>query len=189
MELLGVTHAGMSPEGVTTLVSDWLPASRHPKFDRPCNGIVFQPMREALDDPRANGFRTWIVSGGGTDFMRAFAEQADGIPPEQVIGSEIGTEHQLIDGKPGFLRKAEVASVDDGPGKPVAIERPIGPVIAFGNSDRDYEMLDYTTAGEGPRLGLIVTTPMPRGNGPATAAAMSASWSAGWTMLRPRAGC
>lgn len=158
LELVAVTHAGMTQEAFEGIVADWLASARHPKFDRPYDTLIFQPMVEVLDYLRDNGFQTWIVSGGGIDFMRPWAEAAYGIPPEQVVGSQIGLEYQVIDGKPALMRTAELFFYDDKEAKPVGISRHIGkrPVMAVGNSDGDYQMLEYTTGGEGPRLGMIV---------------------------------
>lgn len=158
MEIIAATHAGMTEDDFEAAVKDWIATARHPRFDRPYTEIVFQPMLEVLDYLRANGFQTWIVSGGGIDFMRAWTEETYGIPPWQVIGSQIGLTYDDKDGPPHFNREAELFFNDDKAGKPVGIERHIGrePAIAFGNSDGDYEMLEYTTAGDEPDLGVIV---------------------------------
>ena len=158
VKLLAATHAGMTNTQFEATVKDWVATARHPRFDRPYTDLVFEPMLEVLDYLRANGFQTWIVSGGGIDFMRPWAEAVYGIPPWQVIGSQIDVTYNDKDGPPRFDREAGVFFVDDKAGKPVGILRHIGrePVIAFGNSDGDFEMLEYTTAGDGPDLGLIV---------------------------------
>lgn len=158
VELLAVTHAGMTQQEFQGEVKDWLATARHPRFDRPYTELVYQPMLEVLDYLRVNGFQTWIVSGGGIDFMRPWAEAVYGIPPWQVVGSQIAVTYNDADGPPRFDREPEVFFVDDKAGKPVGILRHIGrePVIAFGNSDGDYQMLEYVTAGDGPDLGLIV---------------------------------
>jgi phosphoserine phosphatase len=158
MELMAATHAGMTSEEFAAIVSSWLATARHPRFDRPYTELTYAPMKELLAYLRANGFKTFIVSGGGVEFMRVFAEQVYGVPPEQVIGSSIRTKYEVRDGKPVILRLPEIEFVDDKAGKPVAIQKVIGrrPVLAFGNSDGDFEMLEYTTSGPGPRLGLIV---------------------------------
>ncbi len=158
VELLGATHAGMTNEEFEAIVKDWIATARHPRFDRPYTDLVFQPMLEVLDYLRENDFQTWIVSGGGIDFMRPWAEAVYGIPPWQVIGSQIDVAYNDKDGPPRFDREPGVFFVDDKEGKPVGILRHIGrePVIAFGNSDGDYQMLEYVTAGDGPDLGLIV---------------------------------
>jgi phosphoserine phosphatase len=158
VELVGATHAGMTQEEFEAEVKDWLATARHPRFDRPYTDLVFQPMLEVLDYLRANDFQTWIVSGGGIDFMRPWAEAVYGIPPWQVIGSQIEVTYNDEGDAPRFDREPEVFFIDDKAGKPVGILRHIGrePVIAFGNSDGDYQMLEYVTAGDGPDLGLIV---------------------------------
>jgi phosphoserine phosphatase len=148
----------MTTEEFDRVAADWLAAARHPRFDRPYTELVYQPMLELLAYLRANGFKTYIVSGGGVEFMRPWTARAYGIPPEQVIGSAIKTRYELRDGRPALVRLPEVEFVDDREGKPVGIQRAIGrrPIAAFGNSDGDYEMLRWVTAGPGPRLGLIV---------------------------------
>ena len=157
-ELMAVTHAWMTAEAFEEIVSEWISPARHPRFDRPYDSLIYQPMVELMDYLRDNGFQTWIVSGGGADFMRPWADDAYGIPPQQIIGSQIAEDYQIIEGKPQFMRKPQVFFVDDGPGKPVRIHRHIGkrPVMAFGNSDGDYQMLEYTTSGDGPSLAMIV---------------------------------
>ena len=158
MDLLMETHANVSTDEFNAIVKDWFATARHPKFNRPYNQLTFQPMRELLDYLRANGFKTYIVSGGGVEFMRPMTEMMYGIPPEQVIGSRIVTKYMLKDGKPLLMREPKVDFVDDGPGKPVGINAVIGrrPIFVAGNSDGDYEMLRWSTAGDGPRLGIIV---------------------------------
>jgi haloacid dehalogenase-like hydrolase len=139
-------------------VSDWLATARHPRWNRPYDACIYQPMLELLRYLRANGFKTYIVSGGGVEFMRVWAERAYGIPPEQVIGSSGKLRFELRAAGPVILKLPEVEFVDDGPGKPVAIQKVIGrrPVLAFGNSDGDQQMLEWTAAGPGPRfLGLV----------------------------------
>ncbi|MES2790470.1 MAG: HAD family hydrolase [Planctomycetota bacterium] len=158
MEMLMVTHAGMTTSEFEQTVTDWLKTARHPRFKRPYNELVFQPMVELLGYLRDNGFKTYIVSGGGIEFMRPWVAQTYGIPPEQVIGSSIKLKYELRDEEPVLVRLPEVDFVDDKAGKPVGIQKFIGrrPIAAFGNSDGDYEMLRWTTSGQGPRLGLIV---------------------------------
>jgi phosphoserine phosphatase len=158
MQLLMATHSGMTSDQFEVVVADWLGTAQHPRFERPYTELVYQPMIELLDYLRANGFKTYIVSGGGADFLRPWAESVYGIPPEQVIGSQIALHFELRDGKPVIVREAEVAFIDDKAGKPVAIQRHIGrrPILAFGNSDGDLQMLQWTTAGPGPSLGLIL---------------------------------
>ncbi len=156
--IIGATHAGMTNDEFQAMVSDWIATARHPTLQRPYTDLVFQPMLEVLDYLRDNDFQTWIVSGGGAEFMRPWAEAVYGIPPWQVIGSQIAVAYEDEGGAPRFRRLPEVAFIDDKAGKPVGILRQIGrrPVIAFGNSDGDFQMLEYTTAGDGPDLALIV---------------------------------
>ncbi|HVU07357.1 MAG TPA: HAD family hydrolase [Verrucomicrobiae bacterium] len=156
--VMAVTHAGMTTEEFNQTVKDWLATARHPKTGQPYPKMVYQPMLELLTYLRANGFKTFIVSGGGVEFMRAFAEETYGIPPEQVIGSSGVVKFELRDGKPVLVKEAKVEFVDDGPGKPVGINRFIGrrPIAAFGNSDGDQQMLEWTTAGSGARFALLV---------------------------------
>jgi phosphoglycolate phosphatase-like HAD superfamily hydrolase len=158
LELLVVANSGMSVGDYDTTIRNWLTSARHPKFKRPYTDLTYLPMRELLDYLRANGFRTFIVSGGSVEFMRPWAEQAYGIPPEQVVGSQQEVIFEEKGGKPVLTRAPKIAFVDDGPGKPVGIYRHIGkrPILAFGNSDGDFQMLQVTTAGEGKRLALIV---------------------------------
>jgi phosphoserine phosphatase len=158
LELIMATHAGMSTDEFAKTVRNWLSTARHPKFNRPYDELVYQPMLELLDYLRANGFKTYIVSGGGVEFVRVFAEQRYGIPPEQVIGSTIKTRYESRDGQPAVVRLPEVDFIDDKAGKPLAINKFIGkrPIAAFGNSDGDFEMLEWTTSGPGARLGMIV---------------------------------
>jgi phosphoglycolate phosphatase-like HAD superfamily hydrolase len=157
-DLIGATHAGTTMEGFEGEVKRWLATARHPRFDKPYSELIYQPMLELLAHLRANGFRTYIVSGGGLDFMRAFADATYGIPPEQVIGSSVVTEFRLDGETPTIVRMPWVEFVDDGPGKAVGIARVIGrrPVFAAGNSDGDLEMLQWTTMRDGPAFGLIV---------------------------------
>lgn len=156
--LIAATHSGMTTDEFGIIVRDWLGSAKHPKYQRPFTELVYQPMLEVLEFLRASGFKTFIVSGGGVDFMRAFAEKTYGIPPEQVIGSSGKLKFELRDNRPVLLKLAEIGSIDDGPGKPVNIELHIGrrPVMAFGNSDGDQQMLEWTTSGSGARFGLIV---------------------------------
>jgi hypothetical protein len=159
MALVMATHAGLTADAFAASVTDWLATARHPRFQRPYTRLVYQPMVELLEYLRANGFKTYIVSGGGVDFMRPWAEGAYGIPPEQVVGSSIRAGFEMHDGKPVLVKLPEVEFVDDKAGKPVGIHRFIGrrPIAAFGNSDGDLEMLQWTTVGAtGRRLGLIV---------------------------------
>ncbi len=157
-EILMVTHAGMTTAEFEQLVTDWIATAKHPQTGRPYTEMVYQPMRELLAYLRANGFKTFIVSGGGVEFMRPWAERVYGIPPEQVIGSSIATKFELRDGRPVLVRLPELNFVDDQAGKPVGIQRHIGrrPIAAFGNSDGDRQMLEWTQAGGGARLMLLV---------------------------------
>jgi hypothetical protein len=157
-ELLMATHAGMTSEAFEKIALDWLATARHPKTGKPFTEMVYQPMLELLAFLRAQGFKTYVVSGGGVEFIRPWAERVYGIPPEQVIGSSIKTKYQVLDGKPGILRLPEVNFINDKAGKPVGIYERIGrrPLLAFGNSDGDFEMLEWTTGGPGERLGLIL---------------------------------
>ena len=159
LAVVAATHSGMTVPVFEQTVRDWLKIARHPRFKRPYNELVYQPMLEVLAYLRANGFKTFIVSGGGMDFMRPWAPAAYGIPPEQIVGSSGVTEFRLNkDGKGELVKTAKVDFIDDGPGKPVGINRNIGrrPIIAFGNSDGDLQMLQYTTSGTGARLGVYV---------------------------------
>jgi hypothetical protein len=159
LEIVTATHSGMTTEEFSAIVADWLATARHPRFDRPYTELAYQPMLELLAYLRAEGFKTFIVSGGGVEFMRVFAERVYGIPPEQVVGSSGVVKFETgPDEEPVLTKEAKVEFVDDGPGKPVGINRFIGrrPIMAFGNSDGDLQMLQWTTAGDGPRFGLIV---------------------------------
>jgi hypothetical protein len=158
VQLVMETHAGMTTEEFAQIVKNWLATSRHPRFDRPYTELVYQPMIELLAYLRANGFKTFIVSGGGIEFMRPWTEQVYGVPPEQVVGSSIKTKFQIKDGIPELFRLPEVDFIDDKAGKPVGINQGIGrrPIAAFGNSDGDLQMLQWTTLAGGRRFGLIV---------------------------------
>jgi phosphoserine phosphatase len=158
VQIVMATHAGLTTEEFEKIVSDWAANSKHPKTGKPFTQMVYQPMLELLTYLRANNFKTFIVSGGGIEFMRPWTEKVYGIPPEQVIGSSIKTKFELRDGTPVLARLPELNFIDDKEGKPVAIQQHIGrrPIMAFGNSDGDFQMLEWTTAGKGPRLALIV---------------------------------
>lgn len=158
MQLVMATHAGMTVDEFSDQASNWLESARHPRFQRPYSKLIYQPMLELLDYLREHEFKTYIVSGGGIEMLRVFAQDVYGIPPEQVIGSSIKTSYEERDGVPTIVRVQEIDFIDDKAGKPVAIQKFIGrrPIAAFGNSDGDYEMLRYTTAGDGPRLGMII---------------------------------
>ena len=158
LEIVMATHAGMSTEEFEKVAKDWLATAKHPKTGRAYTEMVYQPMLELLAYLRANGFKTYIVSGGGIEFMRAWTEKVYGIPPEQVIGSSIKTKFEMRDGKPVLVRLPELNFVDDKDGKPVGIQQHIGrrPIAAFGNSDGDLQMLQWTSAGPGARFALYV---------------------------------
>jgi len=158
LELIMATHAGMSTAEFETIAGDWIKTARHPRFKRPYTELVYQPMLELLAYLRANGFKTFIVSGGGIEFMRPWTERVYGVPPEQVVGSSIKTKYEVKDGVPELIRLPEIHFIDDKAGKPVGINEHIGrrPIAAFGNSDGDLEMLEWTTAGGGARLGMLV---------------------------------
>ena len=158
LEIVMSTHAGMTTQVFEKIVTDWITTAKHPTTGRLLTEMVYQPMLELLAYLRANGFKTFIVSGGGIEFMRPWTEKIYGIPPEQVIGSSIKTKYDVRDGKPVIARLPELNFIDDKAGKPVGIHQHIGrrPILAGGNSDGDFEMLEWTTAGTGLRFGLIV---------------------------------
>ena len=158
IELVMATHTGMTTDEFSAIVKQWLRTARHPTLHRPYTSLVYQPMLELLDYLRANGFKVFIVSGGGIEFMRPWTGQVYGIPPEQVIGSSVKTRFELRDGKPVLVRLAKVDFINDKEGKPVGINQYIGrrPIAAFGNSDGDLQMLQWTTAGKGIRFGMII---------------------------------
>ena len=158
LELIMATHAGTTTDEFAQIVQDWLDSARHPKTGRPYTDMVYQPMLELLAYLRANDFKTYIVSGGGIEFMRPWSERVYGIPPEQVVGSSIKTKYELRDNKPVLVRLPEINFIDDKGGKPVGINQHIGrrPIAAFGNSDGDLQMLQWTSAGDGARFGLLV---------------------------------
>lgn len=157
-QLMAATHAGMTTEAFARNVNEWVSTARHPRTHRVFTEMVYQPMLELVHYLRDNGFKTYIVSGGGQDFMRAWATAVYGIPPEQIIGSQGELKFELRDGKPVLMKEAKVALIDDGPGKPVGIERFIGrkPIFAFGNSDGDQQMLEWTASGDGARFAGLV---------------------------------
>ena len=158
LELVMATHTGNTTEEFEQIVKDWIATAKHPITKRPYTGMVYQPMLELLAHLRANGFKTFIVSGGGIEFMRPWTERIYGIPPEQVVGSSAKTKFELRDGKPLIVRLPELNFIDDNVGKPVGIHQHIGrrPIAAFGNSDGDLQMLQWTAAGSGPRFCLYV---------------------------------
>lgn len=158
MQLMAATHAGMTTDEFNAIVSDWIATARHPVTHKPYTSMVYQPMLELLAYLRAHDFKTYVVSGGGQDFMRPWMERVYGIPPEQVIGSQGELEYQMRDDGPVLVKQAKVVLIDDHAGKPVGIERAIGrrPVFAFGNSDGDQQMLQWTKTGKGPRFAGLV---------------------------------
>ena len=158
LDIVMATHAGMTTEEFEKIVTDWIATATHPVTKRPYTAMVYQPMLELLAYLRAHGFKTFIVSGGGIEFMRPWVERVYGIPPEQVIGSSIKTQFEMRDGTPALVRLPAIDFIDDKAGKPVGIHKIIGrrPLMAFGNSDGDVQMLQWTTAGTGPRFGVLV---------------------------------
>jgi hypothetical protein len=159
LEIIAATHFGMTTEAFAKSVADWLATARHPTRKVPYEQLIYQPQLELLAYLRANGFKTFIVSGGGVEFMRVFAEKVYGIPPEQVVGSSGIVRFEIgADGKPALIKDSKIEFIDDGPGKPVGINRFIGrrPILAFGNSDGDQQMLQYIAAGDGARFAAIL---------------------------------
>ncbi len=158
VEIIAATHSGISTDDFNKIVADWLATAKHPRFNRLYTDLIYQPMLELLSLLRANDFKTFIVSGGGQEFMRVFADKTYGVPPEQVVGSTGATQYQMWDASPVLMKLPKVDFVDDGPGKPVGLNKFIGrrPIFAFGNSDGDKEMLEWTAAGRGARfMGLV----------------------------------
>jgi phosphoserine phosphatase len=158
LQIVAATHSGMSTVEFEKLTQDWLATARHPKFGKPYTELVYQPMLELIDYLQDNDFKTFIVSGGGIEFMRPWTEEIYDIPPQQVVGSSIATEFKMVDGKPVLMRTDKIDFIDDGPGKPVGINSHIGirPIAAFGNSDGDLQMLQYTCLSDGPGFCLYV---------------------------------
>jgi phosphoglycolate phosphatase-like HAD superfamily hydrolase len=158
LEIIMATHAGMTTAAFEKVVIDWIATARHPQTDKRYTEMVYQPMLEVLTFLRSNGYKTFIISGGGIEFMRPWAEAVYGIPPEQVVGSSIQTKFEMRDDGPVLVRLPKLNFIDDKEGKPVGINLHIGrrPLAAFGNSDGDLQMLQWATAGQGPRLGLLV---------------------------------
>ncbi len=158
LAMAAATHAGLTSEEFSASVNEWLATAKHPVTGKAYTDMVYQPMLELLDYLRANGFKTFIVSGGGIDFMRPWTERVYGIPPEQVVGSSLKAAYEVRDGKPVIVKLPELNFIDDKAGKPVGIHQHIGrrPIFAAGNSDGDFQMLEWTTAGEGARFGLLV---------------------------------
>jgi phosphoglycolate phosphatase-like HAD superfamily hydrolase len=157
-EIVMATHAGMTTAEFERIVKDWIATAKHPRTEQPYTKMVYQPMLEVLAYLRANGFKTFIVSGGGIEFMRPWTEQVYGIPPEQVVGSSVKTKYEMQNGKPVLMRLSEMNFIDDKTGKPIGINSHIGrrPIAAFGNSDGDQQMLEWTQAGGGARLMMLV---------------------------------
>ena len=158
LELAVATHGGMTSSEFEQLARDWLATARHPTLDRLFTDLIFDPMLQLMRYLRKNEFKTFIVSGGGIEFVRIFSEQIYGIPPEQVVGSSIVTRYEVIGGKPALVRSSQLNFLDDNEGKPVGIQQHIGrrPIAAFGNSDGDLQMMEWTMAGDGARLGMII---------------------------------
>lgn len=158
LEMLMGTHAAVTASEFSESVADWLASARHPDSGKPYTAMVYKPMLELLDYLRDNDFKVFIVSGGGTDFLRVFAEEVYGVPPEQVVGSSLKAKYGIRNGLPVIVKQAEVDFIDDKAGKPVGIHHYIGrrPILAVGNSDGDFEMLEWTSAGEGPSLAMIL---------------------------------
>jgi haloacid dehalogenase-like hydrolase len=158
LEIVMATHAGMTTDEFQKIVKDWIATARNPVTKRPVLEMVYQPMVELLAYLRAHGYKTFIVSGGGIEFMRPWAEQVYGVPPEQVIGSSIKTKYEMRDGQSVLMRLPELNFIDDKVGKPVGINQHIGrrPIAAFGNSDGDQQMLEYATSGSGKRFAMLV---------------------------------
>ena len=157
-QIIGATHAGMTTEAFLEIAQEWLARARHPRFQRPYTELVYQPMLEVMQYLRDNGFKTYIVTGGGQEFVRAYSERVYGIPPEQVVGSSSATKYEYQDGKPVLMRLPKVFFIDDHAGKAIGINLFIGkrPLAAFGNSTGDQQMLEWTQAGEGARLMMLV---------------------------------
>ena len=158
IELLAATHTGMTAEEFADVVERWIATAKHPKLRRPYTQLVYQPQLELMAYLRENSFKVFIVSGGGIEFMRPWTERVYGVPPEQVVGSSVKTKFQIKDGKSVLVRLPEINFIDDKEGKPIGIHQHIGrrPILAFGNSDNDMQMIQYTMAGKGRRLGLFV---------------------------------
>ncbi|MBL9157492.1 MAG: haloacid dehalogenase-like hydrolase [Verrucomicrobiales bacterium] len=158
LAMAAATHAGLTSEEFSASVNEWLATAKHPFTGKAYTDMVYQPMLELLAHLRANGFKTFIVSGGGIDFMRPWIGRVYGIPPEQVVGSSLKAAYEVREGKPVIVKRPELDFIDDKAGKPVGIHQHIGrrPIFAAGNSDGDFEMLEWTTSGEGPRLGILI---------------------------------
>jgi hypothetical protein len=157
-KIVAATESGLTVEAFQDQVQRWLATAKHSRFQRPYTDLVYAPMLEAMRFLRANGYRTYIVTGGGQQFVRAFADQVYGVPPEQVVGTMFKINYELRDGKPALIQSPDLLFIDDQGGKPVAINMMIGrrPQVSFGNSDGDRQMLEWTRGGDGARLSLIV---------------------------------
>jgi phosphoglycolate phosphatase-like HAD superfamily hydrolase len=157
-KIVAVSHTGITTEELAHIVRKWITSARHPHFDRLYTDLIYQPQLQLMDFLRSQGYRTYIASGGGVEFLRAWAQDVYDIPPEQVVGTSVKTSYELRDGRGVLLQLPEIDLVDDGPGKPVGINKYIGrrPIIAVGNSDGDLEMLQYTTTGDRPGLGVYI---------------------------------
>ncbi len=192
MQIMAVSHSGMSTEEFARIVAQWFATARHPRFNRPYTDLVYQPMLELLAYLRANGFKTFIVSGGGVEFMRVFTNKSYGIPPEQVVGSSAVTRYRFAaDGKPELLREAKILFIDDGPGKAEGINTFIGrrPIFAFGNSDGDTSKCSNGRLLETARVSWVSSiTRTPNANGPTTDNRRSASSIRHGTKPSPKAG-
>jgi phosphoserine phosphatase len=158
LQIVAASHSGNTSAEFEAIVTEWIGSARHPVTKRLYVEMVYQPMLEVLTYLRANGYKTFIVSGGGVEFMRPWVERVYGVPPEQVVGSRVKVQYEVKESGPVLLRLPEIDFVDDKAGKPVGIHQAIGrrPTIAFGNSDGDFEMLEWTTSAKGPRLGVLV---------------------------------
>nr|WP_245428589.1 HAD family hydrolase [Mesorhizobium ephedrae] len=158
VEIVAATHSGMTSDEFSRIATDWIASAKHPTTGKPYTSMIYQPMRELVSYLKDNGFKVFIVSGGGIEFMRPWTERVYSIPAENVVGSSIKTKYEMRDGKPAVVRLPEIDFIDDEAGKPVGIAKFIGkrPIAAFGNSDGDFQMLEWTTAGDGRRFGLIV---------------------------------
>ena len=191
MQIVAAAHSGMTTDEFSKSVVDWLATARHPRFKRPYTELIYQPMLELLAYLRANGFKTFIVSAGGVEFMRPWTEKVYGIPPEQVVGSSGVVKLQMdAGGKPSLLKTPKIEFVDEGPGKPVGINRFIGrrPIFAFGNSDGDLQMLQWTRPAQVPALPELFITPMRSANTPMIGSRRSASSTRRWMKAGQRAG-
>ena len=156
--IVAATHTGMSTESFIGILKRWLATARHPRFKRPYTELVYEPMLEVMDYLRTNGFKTYIVTGGGQEFVRVYSQRVYGVPPEQVVGSSVLTKYEYRDRKPALMREPKVFFIDDHAGKPIGINLFIGkrPFAAFGNSTGDQQMLEWTQAGKGARLMILV---------------------------------